>query len=236
MLKTYPDMGEEYLLAIKMAKAKLRAHIVKKNCAPFILQIVWKSVGFFEAIYRDMGIQFETFDAEAEGMRNALSILEHIKEQYPIISNADLYQLAGVVAVEVTGGPEIPFHPGRQVSVGRQDSPKSTLSDAELVALVGYFMGNWSKQIGSDGSEATWTADTHIFDNSYYKTLLAQEVEGSFMNPIHAILMRAPYRRWVEKFASDEVAFSSEYEAAHLKLSELEYSTDHGLFSGCTIS
>lgn len=25
-------------------------------------------------------------------------------------------QLAGVVAVEVTGGPEIPFHPGRPVS------------------------------------------------------------------------------------------------------------------------
>jgi len=24
-------------------------------------------------------------------------------------------QLAGVVAVEVTGGPEIPFHPGRPV-------------------------------------------------------------------------------------------------------------------------
>lgn len=25
-------------------------------------------------------------------------------------------QLVGVVAVEVTGGPEIPFHPGREVS------------------------------------------------------------------------------------------------------------------------
>lgn len=26
------------------------------------------------------------------------------------------YQLAGVVAVEITGGPEVPFHPGREVS------------------------------------------------------------------------------------------------------------------------
>lgn len=25
-------------------------------------------------------------------------------------------QLAGVVAVEITGGPEVPFHPGREVS------------------------------------------------------------------------------------------------------------------------
>lgn len=28
-----------------------------------------------------------------------------------------ILKLAGVVAVEVTGGPEIPFHPGRPVSV-----------------------------------------------------------------------------------------------------------------------
>jgi L-ascorbate peroxidase len=27
----------------------------------------------------------------------------------------DVSQLAGVVAVEVTGGPQIPFHPGREV-------------------------------------------------------------------------------------------------------------------------
>lgn len=27
-----------------------------------------------------------------------------------------LLKLAGVVAVEITGGPEIPFHPGRPVS------------------------------------------------------------------------------------------------------------------------
>lgn len=26
--------------------------------------------------------------------------------------------MAGVVAVEITGGPEVPFHPGREVSVG----------------------------------------------------------------------------------------------------------------------
>ena len=34
-----------------------------------------------------------------------------------ILDFGSVYQLklAGVVAVEVTGGPEIPFHPGRQV-------------------------------------------------------------------------------------------------------------------------
>ncbi|KAH1045731.1 hypothetical protein J1N35_036515 [Gossypium stocksii] len=37
-------------------------------------------------------------------------LLEPIKEQFPILLYADFYQLAGVVAVEITGGPEIPFH------------------------------------------------------------------------------------------------------------------------------
>uniref|UniRef100_A0A804MBC4 Abscisic acid receptor PYL9 n=1 Tax=Zea mays TaxID=4577 RepID=A0A804MBC4_MAIZE len=41
-------------------------------------------------------------------------LLEPIKEQSPILSYADFYQLAGVVAVEVTGGPDVPFHPGRE--------------------------------------------------------------------------------------------------------------------------
>lgn len=88
------------------------------------------------------------------GLDIAVRLLEPIKQQFPILSYADFYQviiiyiqllttendllydhflwitldwwidhglcfillkLAGVVAVEVTGGPEIPFHPGRPV-------------------------------------------------------------------------------------------------------------------------
>ncbi|XVF52734.1 hypothetical protein PTKIN_Ptkin05aG0042400 [Pterospermum kingtungense] len=223
MSKTYPDVGKEYRLDIKMAMAKLRALIVKKNCAPSMLQMGWKSAGFFETIARDVGVQVETSDDE--GMKNASSVLEQIKKQFPRISYADLHQLAGVVAIEVAGGPEIPFHPGRQ------DFAKLSLSDAEVVALAaGYFLGHWSKENG------TWTVDTHFFDNSYYKMLLEADEEHS-TNPIDEILMCAPYRPWVEKFASDEVALHAEYEAAHLKLSELGYSTEesHGVFSALRI-
>lgn len=44
-----------------------------------------------------------------------MNLLQPIKEQFPELSYADFYTLAGVVAVEVTGGPTIPFHPGRKV-------------------------------------------------------------------------------------------------------------------------
>ncbi|KAH1096988.1 hypothetical protein J1N35_013909 [Gossypium stocksii] len=48
--------------------------------------------------------------AANNGLDIAVRLLEPIKEQFPILSYADFYQLAGVVAVEITGGPEIPFH------------------------------------------------------------------------------------------------------------------------------
>ncbi|KAK7279141.1 hypothetical protein RJT34_24187 [Clitoria ternatea] len=51
------------------------------------------------------------------GANNGLDIpvrlLEPIKEQFPTLSYAEFYQLAGVVALEVTGGPGI-FHPGKE--------------------------------------------------------------------------------------------------------------------------
>ncbi|RZC11479.1 L-ascorbate peroxidase, cytosolic, partial [Glycine soja] len=45
----------------------------------------------------------------------AIRLLEPLKAEFPILSYADFYLLASVVAVEVTGGPEVPFHPGREV-------------------------------------------------------------------------------------------------------------------------
>ncbi|KAK9142271.1 hypothetical protein Syun_011671 [Stephania yunnanensis] len=51
-----------------------------------------------------------------KGLEIAVRLLEPIKEQFPILSYVDIYQLVGVVAVEVVGGPEIPFRPGRETS------------------------------------------------------------------------------------------------------------------------
>ncbi|XP_061352044.1 L-ascorbate peroxidase, cytosolic-like isoform X1 [Gastrolobium bilobum] len=57
-------------------------------------------------------------------------------QQFPILSYADFYQLAGVVAVQVTGGPEIPFHPGRKDKSA--PPPEGRLPDATKGA------GHWS--------------------------------------------------------------------------------------------
>ena len=51
-------------------------------------------------------------------------LIESVKEKHPEISYADLYTLAGVVAVEEAGGPKIPFRLGRTDAESGDSSPK----------------------------------------------------------------------------------------------------------------
>ncbi|RWV90676.1 hypothetical protein GW17_00047102 [Ensete ventricosum] len=172
MGKSYPAVSEEYQKAIEKARRKLRGLIAEKNCAPIMLRLAYAS---FAA---------ELAHGANNGLDIALRLLEPIKEQFPTLSFADFYQvlppfdlpvqifktedtavstlvlhsttwqLAGVVAVEVTGGPEIPFHPGREDKTqppeeGRlPDATKGSdhlrdvfghmgLSDQDIVALSG---------------------------------------------------------------------------------------------------
>ena len=109
MVKAYPTVSEEYKAAIDKCKRKLRALIAEKNCAPIMVRIAWHSAGTYD-VKTKTGGPFGTMRYGAElahgansGLDIAVRLLEPIKEQFPIITYADLYQLAGVVAVEVTG-------------------------------------------------------------------------------------------------------------------------------------
>eukprot|EP00956_Cyclotella_meneghiniana_P035576 scaffold116166_cov30-Cyclotella_meneghiniana.AAC.1 len=70
------------------------------------------------------------FDPEASwganaGLDVARKALEGVKSLYgDELSYADLYTLAGVVAVEESGGPKIPFRLGRQDATSGETSPK----------------------------------------------------------------------------------------------------------------
>ncbi|XVF68680.1 hypothetical protein PTKIN_Ptkin11bG0020600 [Pterospermum kingtungense] len=133
------------------------------------------------------------------------SNLRRLRElECPMISSADFFQLAGVIAVEITGGPEIPFHPGRK------DHANMILSDQNYVALAGgQNMGKW--RVGKDG-------------NWKMLLVLAKEGNGHYKTPIDAILMSNPaYRILVEKYAADENAFFADYTAAYLKLTESNF-------------
>ncbi|ONL96815.1 ascorbate peroxidase homolog3 [Zea mays] len=134
MAKNYPTVSAEYSEAVDKARRKLRALIAEKSCAPLMLRLAWHSAGTFDVSSRTGG-PFGTMKHQSElahganaGLDIAVRLLEPIKEEFPILSYADFYQLAGVVAVEVTGGPEIPFHPGREDKP--QPPPEGRLPDA----------------------------------------------------------------------------------------------------------
>jgi len=77
------------------------------------------------------------FDPEASWVANAglgvaREALEPVKEKHPEISYADLYTLAGVVAIEEAGGPTIPFRLGRvDMESGETSPPDGRLPDAD---------------------------------------------------------------------------------------------------------
>jgi len=247
MGKSYPSVSEEYIKAVDKAKKKLRGMIAEKNCAPLMLRIAWHSAGTFD-VKTKTGGPFGTMKKEAElahgannGLDIAVRLLEPIKEQFPILSYADFYQLAGVVAVEITGGPEVPFHPGRQDKPepppeGRlPDATKGPdhlrdvfvkqmgLNDQDIVALSGgHTLGRCHKE--RSGFEGPWTANPLIFDNSYFTELLSGEKEGLLQLPSDKALLADPsFRPLVEKYAADEDAFFADYAESHLKLSELGF-------------
>ncbi|XP_030504263.2 L-ascorbate peroxidase, cytosolic [Cannabis sativa] len=246
MAKCYPVVSEEYKKAVDKAKRKLRGLIAEKNIAPLILRLAWHSAGTFD-VKTKTGGPFGTMKNPAElahaannGLDIAVRLLEPIKEQFPILSYADFYQLAGVVAVEVTGGPEVPFHPGRQDKPepppeGRlPDATKGSdhlrqvfgtmgLSDVDIVALSGgHTLGRAHKE--RSGFEGPWTTNPLIFDNTYFTELLNGEQEGLLQLPSDKALLSDPvFRPLVEKYAADEDCFFADYSVAHQKLSELGF-------------
>ncbi|KAF7119784.1 hypothetical protein RHSIM_Rhsim13G0090600 [Rhododendron simsii] len=101
MGKCYPTVSEEYKKALEKAKRKLRGFIAEKNCAPLMLRIAWHSAGTYD-VKTKTGGPFGT--------------MRHVAEQGHAANNGLDIALAGVVAVEITGGPDVPFHPGREGS------------------------------------------------------------------------------------------------------------------------
>ncbi|KAF5930919.1 hypothetical protein HYC85_031792, partial [Camellia sinensis] len=245
MGKCYPTVSEEYKKAIDKAKRKLRGFIAEKNCAPLMLRLAWHSAGTYD-VNSKTGGPFGTMRHKLEqgheannGLEIAVGLLEPLKEQFPILSYGDFYQLAGVVAVEITGGPDVPFHPGREdkpeppIEGRLPDATKGCdhlrdvfvkhmgLSDKDIVVLSGgHTLGRCHKE--RSGFDGAWTTNPLIFDNTYFTELLTGEKEGLLQLPSDKALLDDPaFRPLVEKYAADEDAFFADYAEAHMKLSEL---------------
>jgi catalase (peroxidase I) len=69
------------------------------------------------------------------GLAVARQRLESVKAKHPDISYSDLWSLAGVVAIQEMGGPDIPWRPGRRDADGStRCTPDGRLPDASKKA------------------------------------------------------------------------------------------------------
>ena len=151
---------------------------------------------------------------------------------------ADLYQLAGVVALQRCGGPAVPFRVGR-VDVPQEDFqdrlpfPSMSLrqlkdtfarmgfDDRELVLLSGaHTIGRAHER--NIGLEGAWTQGELVFDNEYYRNLLQPQKGGLIKLASDSVLVSdESTRKWVEVYARDNERFVSEFAQVYQKMSEL---------------
>jgi len=118
-------------------------------------------------------------------------LLSKLKAKYPSLSYADLWTLAGVVAVEAMGGPKVSWRPGRSDKPDGTHAPpdgrlpdaskgpphvrevfsRMGFSDQEMVALiVAHAVGRCHSD--RSGYLGPWTNSPTVFSNDFFVQLL----------------------------------------------------------------
>jgi peroxiredoxin len=168
-------------------------------CIPSHLQSNRHSAGTYDAETDTGGSNGAGMRYEAEGgdpanagLQHARVFLEAVKEKHSWITYADLWTLAGVVAIEEMGGPLIPWEGGRTDYVddsklpprgrlpdGAQGSDhlrwifyRMGFNDQEIVALSGaHNLGRCHSD--RSGFEGAWVNNPTRFSNQYFRLLLS---------------------------------------------------------------
>jgi len=169
---------------------------------PVLVRLAWHSAGTYDRHKRKWGSDGATmrFSPESNhganaGLKIARDLLEPIKQRFPGCTYADLYTLAGCVAIEQMGGPQINWRPGRSDAKDESSCPpdgslpdasqgpshvrdvfahRMGFSDRETVALIGaHALGRCHTD--RSGYSGPWTRAPTTFSNEFYRLLLDEE-------------------------------------------------------------
>lgn len=125
------------------AQAMIDDIINEKNCNPFFVRLAWHDSGTHDVNVKGDwpaaggAIGSIRFDPEINhganaGLSGALTLLGPVKEKYPDVSYADIFQMASARGIELAGGPKIDMKYGRvDATSAEQCSPEGNLPDAE---------------------------------------------------------------------------------------------------------
>lgn len=191
------------------------ADMIKKepDWGPTFVRLAWHSSGTYDKMSKTGGSGKGTIRFKEElshganaGLDKAVAKLEPLKDKYPYVSYADLYTLAGAIAIETLGGPNIPWRGGRVDSMDPKDvtpdgrlpdadkgKPEATnahlreifgrmgFNDQELVALAGaHALGRCHPD--ASGYVGPWSPTPTMFNNAYYTLLLNLKWEPNTVN------------------------------------------------------
>nr|KAJ0216064.1 hypothetical protein LSAT_V11C300129390 [Lactuca sativa] len=246
-----PVLAEKYSKEIENARRDLRALIVIKKCAPIMFSLALHDAWTYDANTKKGGPNGSIrnyIHGENTGLKTAIDLCEEVKDKHPRVTYADLYQLAGVVAIELIGGPTIDYAAGRKDSKEshnegllpdakegpshlRDEFYGKGLSDKDIVALSAIH-----KLVNAHPERSGFGEKPLKFDNSYFVELLKgdSDSDGSLQHATgKALLMTQTFvpmlsfmQRKVRLFnlwayVQDEDVFLKDYAESHKKVSEL---------------
>lgn len=164
---------------------------------PILVRLAWHASGTYDKATGTGGSDGATMRFAPEsnhganaGLGVARDLLEPVKKRFPGITYADLYTLAGAVAIEEMGGPVIKWQPGRRdKDSGEACPPDGRLPDAskdakhvrevfsrmgfddrETVALIGaHALGKCHAD--RSGFVGPWTRSPDTWSNGYFTEL-----------------------------------------------------------------
>jgi len=170
-----------------------------------IVRLAWHASGTYDRISKTGGSQRGTIRFQEElaqganvGLDAVVERLQELKDNHPDISYGDFYTFAGARAIEILGGPKIPWRSGRVDAIdpaemspdGRLPTPdvggppqnaaalrqvfgRMGFKDQEIVALSGaHAIGRCRPSM--TGYIGPWTFTPRQFSNQYFVNLVEQ--------------------------------------------------------------
>jgi len=128
--------GLDHVGQLKALKDDLWKFVDKMNCNPILVRLAWHDAGTYDKTKTAFGerggangsIRFspEIGMGANNGLDKAVKYMEPFKADYPLVSYADLYQMASAVSIEHAGGPKINMKYGRKDATGPDQCPDPT--------------------------------------------------------------------------------------------------------------
>eukprot|EP01006_Ploeotia_vitrea_P031379 TRINITY_DN63713_c0_g2_i1.p1 TRINITY_DN63713_c0_g2~~TRINITY_DN63713_c0_g2_i1.p1 ORF type:complete len:429 (+),score=248.20 TRINITY_DN63713_c0_g2_i1:159-1289(+) len=162
------------------------------------MRMAWHAAGTYDKNDGTGGCNGATMRFEPEqsdpanaGLSIIRDLLHPVHKKYPEVSLADLYAVAGCVAIEFLGGPRVAFNFGRTDDADGSRCPangrlpdaaqgaqhlrdvfyRMGFNDQEIVALSGaHTLGRC--HAARSGFDGPWTSHPLRFDNQYFRNLV----------------------------------------------------------------